>query len=657
MRNRSFILFVVLVFSAFTKPLFGQEPEVEKLLERDAEMEDNSELEDYLNALRMNPMDLNKVTLQQLQTLPWLTPRLAKAVIRLRQKGPFSHLDDLLQINGIDAELLQTLAPFVTVQKTWRIPAMEIWGQHRFSRRMERSRGYETGVYPGHPGKFLNRVGGQVGEIFHYGLVLEKDRGESRWDDYTAWFGRFTITNWNTSVFVGRLGIESGQGLVFSSVWPVTKLSDPIIPVKRRSRGIYPFRSSDENAGLDGIAISTQVSSFTLQSYYSEHLLDASIVKDSVVALPLSGYHRTESERVKKDALLEKSLGAIADWNPTDDLNVGVSYRTTVYDHPFATSALNPLDLGEHIFGIHVDAQVQQWNAFGEWARCATGAASGIAGILFSFPNIDLAVLARNYHPDFYNRLANSFGENDRSQNERGWYWGWRWRFAPRSTLAFYFDQFKFPWQKYRIPMPTNGFDWMATVETRPNKNLTAALRLKVKSVQTTQKVADQFGNSITRLAEQTKTNVRLQLDWRLPRTVLQGRTRFEQTWSRYDSYGQPNHLPLTTGWLLLQDLRINVPKKLSLATRYLFFDAPAFESALYAYETDGPGFSKIKLLYGQGHRYFTVLTWKPIPQCHLSGKYELTIYRDKDYIGSGYDRTVGNRESSITLQLDWAFE
>ena len=57
-----------------------------------------------------DPVDLNRSTAEQLQTLPGVGPATAAAIIRYRQsRGPFASIDDLLDVPGIGPAKLEAL--------------------------------------------------------------------------------------------------------------------------------------------------------------------------------------------------------------------------------------------------------------------------------------------------------------------------------------------------------------------------------------------------------------------------------------------------------------------------------------------------------------------------------------------------------------------
>lgn len=62
------------------------------------------------------PLDLNTASIPELEALPGIGPVLAGRIIAYRTaNGPFSSVDELMEVEGISTDTLEELLPFVTV--------------------------------------------------------------------------------------------------------------------------------------------------------------------------------------------------------------------------------------------------------------------------------------------------------------------------------------------------------------------------------------------------------------------------------------------------------------------------------------------------------------------------------------------------------------
>lgn len=69
--------------------------------------------------VQVQPIDVNRATAAELQTVPGIGPATAQRIIEWRDKnGPFERLEDLLNVRGIGEKTLEKLRPYLTVTRT-----------------------------------------------------------------------------------------------------------------------------------------------------------------------------------------------------------------------------------------------------------------------------------------------------------------------------------------------------------------------------------------------------------------------------------------------------------------------------------------------------------------------------------------------------------
>jgi competence protein ComEA len=61
------------------------------------------------------PIDVNHVSLEDLQRLPGIGPKMAQRIVDERQRNPFKAVDDLRRVSGIGVKTLERLKPHVIV--------------------------------------------------------------------------------------------------------------------------------------------------------------------------------------------------------------------------------------------------------------------------------------------------------------------------------------------------------------------------------------------------------------------------------------------------------------------------------------------------------------------------------------------------------------
>jgi competence ComEA-like helix-hairpin-helix protein len=639
----------------------GQEADLEPFLESESESEDQAELTEYLQSLQEKPLDINKASAEQLQSLPWISPSLALAIITYRNAhGPFASLEALLNLSGVDLELLENIRPYLRAGRKLRIPPIRLKGRHRFFQKIEKGKGYTDGTYPGSRDKIYNRITCSIGDNLRLGGALEKDPGEKNMDDLVLGYGKIDLPSWNSQILVGNYAVEAGQGLVCWGPFGSAAGYDPIVRGKQRIRGIQPYSSAQENAALLGAAVCSQIGRFEINGFYSHTLLDASVENDSISSLPNTGLHRTARELQQRDALGEILVGATAIWRCRPGLNLGIACQSSRYEKPL----MEKEDLYQRyafvgnensVWGVNFDYARKNANLFGECAQSASGGRACIIGSRIDMARVDLLLLWRNYQKDFQNAHGNGFGQRgDVLNNEQGFYLGWRWTFPRSSKISFYIDSFKFPWSKYLVPMPSSGWEFMSMVEHKLRKGLSLLVRLKIKSLQETDAFADQFGNRMYKMVERQNRALRLQMEF-IPEKRIRLRSRLEWNSAHRQFIGEPFTVtPDTAGFMLYQDLHLQPNPSFSLHTRWCFFDAGAYDVRFYQYESDLPGVMRLKLLYGRGSRWYAAVSWEASKWLSFHLKYEHTCYDNKSIIGSGNDMIHSQHENAFSTQFDW---
>ncbi len=63
-------------------------------------------------------LDLNHATIEQLESLPGIGPKLAAEIAQYRAHSPFQRVDDALDVSGIGTKRLEAIRPFVCVGAT-----------------------------------------------------------------------------------------------------------------------------------------------------------------------------------------------------------------------------------------------------------------------------------------------------------------------------------------------------------------------------------------------------------------------------------------------------------------------------------------------------------------------------------------------------------
>ncbi|MDX1420088.1 MAG: helix-hairpin-helix domain-containing protein [Rubricoccaceae bacterium] len=663
---------------------------------------DPTELLELIIGLREDPLDVNTATATELALVPAFSPLLAQAIVNHREaRGPFGSLPELQQVGGVTAEVYLAARPYLRIgapeaaaeARPPRYPpvpsvrevveGLRYTGIQRVQRRLDLAAGYlgedSLRAYAGSPDRIYTRLQARYRRNVSVNVTLEKDPGERftfdgqpGYDYVSAHAGVFDLGRVDALV-VGDFAAEYGQGLVLWRSAGFGKGPDAARAPIRSGRGLRPYGSVDENQFFRGAAASVAVvPGLYASAFGSRRTLDASVVvPDSVdlldpeippgfvdgfvTSLPADGFHRTDTELARKDALGETLVGGGLEYRIDARRVAGtvgvVGYRAR-FDDPIAPGD-RPYErfdfAGEEATtgSVYADLRTRSLQAFGEVARGPGGALGALGGVAAEVSRaLDLLVLGRHYARNFTSLHGYPFGErNGVGQNETGIYTGVRLRPSRTLTITAYLDQYRFPWLRFAVPRPSSGHEAMLFVEHRPRRWLRFYVQARTETKEAGTDVPGGVpGTVVGGLVNETRQTLRLHGEYEASRSL---RLRARVEGSRYVEAGEVN-----LGVLVYQDVRWQALDALRLDARLTFFDTDGYDARLYQYENDLTYVFSIPVLFGRGVRTYVLATLVPAEGLTLQAKYGVTVFEDVTRVSSGNNEIEGNVVRDLGLQL-----
>lgn len=670
---------------------------------------------DFLDDARRRPLNLNAASREELLQLPGINDLLVNNLYNhIAIFGELTSIYELQAIAGFTPAIVEGIAPFVTTDarakdidpnrlhpKAPPISIIKKGMQYEFTQRvssvLEQQAGYLPPTYNpdgtvkshylGSPIRSYSRFRARFGQNVSIALTGEKDAGEkfmfskeNKTYGYDFLSGHIAIANFGNlkSLVIGDFNIQTGQGLIFSSGLGFGKGAEVILAPKMPTKGIRPYASVNENMYRRGIAMSYAIKRVHLTGFVSRAPLDGSASYQSADTLgnddnafsgfQLGGYHRTPTELAKKNTLFETSAGGRIEYKGKT-LSIGASQLFQQYSAPIipTPNAYNQFDFqGKTNFltGVDFDWVVRNFNFFGEVARSKSGGIAGVAGMIASLgPKVDFTLHFRNFDKDFHSSRGYTFGEQPRTlQNERGLYTGLRIRPNTKWTISTFFDRYYFPWNRYQISYPSNGFDYLVQTDYTLRRGTTVLVRYRYE--QREYNASDRpEGQLLNYLVPLKRHQFRVQFQSQLARN-LSIRTRMEA--SIYNRTGDS----ISRGFVMYQDVSWKMTMWLKLTARYGVFTTSDYNSRIYAYENDVPGFFSIVPYSGTGSRYYLMLNvratkgldfWVRLAQTRYFTPNNIGTSGDNLYfqpynIGSGLDEITGSTRSELRVQMRWTF-
>ncbi|EDM36832.1 hypothetical protein PBAL39_18199 [Pedobacter sp. BAL39] len=624
---------------------------------------------EQLEYYRRHPINLNRTNPEELRQLGFLSPlQISNFFLHLNVNGHIVDLLELQAIAGFDLGTVAKILPYVRLSAATVPPIFKLRKLQkntdqsivlRYGSILQQQKGFGSSTgsrYQGSADKLLLKYRLQYDDRLSIGFVAEKDAGE-RWlgsnklPDFLSghlFIGKIGIFN---KVVIGDYSLQFGQGLTLWSGFAFGKGAD-VTSVASNDVGIKPYTSSNESTFLRGAAATADINKhISLTAFFSIRKLDASLTphsngKTTLININESGLHRNMTELRNKGSLQQQVNGGIAHYH-NGNINAGIIAYHSKYNHPFisGTSLYKKYSFqGDRLAnaGMYYTWTYRNFYTYGEAASSFDDGYAFLHGVLFGLSRkLSAVILYRNYGKKYHSFFAQSVGENTDSNNEQGYYAGLNYFPSKQWRYSFYVDYFRFPWLKYRVGAPSQGYEILTDFSYIPKKDLKFSMRLKTEHKQ--QNTDDPKSYSL--LQTVVKTNASISCQWMPIRNI-----RSQQ---RIDLLFYQKREIRETGLLLLQDLSFK-PSVFPISgnIRFAYFRTPSYNSRLYAYERDVMYSASAGNYFGTGFRHYLNLRYSISRRTDLFARYATAIYRNQKTIGSGLDEIQGNIKTDVKFQL-----
>ena len=689
-------VFSLVLLLLFSLPTFGQDRtpiplDIQQLMERlfpvQEEEVDYEALYELLTELYQNPLDINRVSGEELAGTYLLSPPQIQAFLDHRsQSGKFLSLYELQSLPHWDSATLDIVLPFLTLETEKSSPKSFLerlrseensYLLFRHRRTLELRRGYQndstvnpSSRYLGDQNDLFLRFRIQHAKDFSIGFLLEKDAGEALiWDPKTSRYGfnfasfhhtRYNLGKWKT-LSLGDFQASFGQGLVFGAGFSLGKGAETVPTVRRSTLGILPYTASLESGFFRGIGITRQLGS------WQSTLLFSSIGKDGrlgtqpdsvgnsiqeITSLSQTGLHRSQSELSTKNQLRETNLGTNIQYQArSGKWSAGINALHTQLSIPWirTPNRYNQFEFSGRSNTVgsgYFNVSWKNFSFFGESARSSSQGQGTVVGFVSSLSKtVDFSLLWRRYDRHFHSFYATAFAEGTRPINEQGTYLGIQIKPSSKVKLNAYVDFFRFPWLKFRVYAPSQGQEWLVRLSYQPEKILHASIQMKqerkMRNAATEEATAPNY-TLVPILKNQVQANLELGVS---PEFSFQSRILWNQV-----ILDQAN----TQGWMLLQDISFK-REKWKLTARMALFDTETFDNRLYAYEHNALGAFAIPAFSGKGSRQYLLVQYRMHPKLTAYFRIAQTRYADREVISSGMQEIIGPKQTDTVLVLRYA--
>lgn len=650
----------------------------ETAVEDRAEDFDLSGLADRLYYYQQHPIDLNETDGSELKELGFVPQLFIDNLLDHRHRsGAFVAVQELQVINGLDAELLRSLLPFVTVREKSRLADVGVrellqTGSHelmaRYGRTIQQRRGYaitdtSRSRYLGSPDQLFVRYRYRYGNDLQVAINMKKDAGESFFrgaqrQGFDFYSGSVYLRGQRRfrDVVVGDYALQFGQGLALWNGLGFGK-GAMVQGIAKQTTGLRPYTSSNELLFLRGGAATVALGKFEVTPFFSWRNLDGSLSvasdgRKSVSSLGQTGLHRTPAEVANRNAIQQWVSGANI-WYQLARFRIGLLTYHTRFDTP-----IEPQPLLRNRYAFRGDAL---WNSsvyysrswqgvylFGEAAHRHGGGFAVMQGLVATLHHhLSLALHYRNYQRNYYSFFSQGLAAGSGVANERGFYAGLVYHPSRKVEWMVYGDFFRFPWLRYRVDAPSHGVDLMSQLTYTWYKKAHFSIRYRYRLNQENAAIDDRPHRLV---ADVRRQQVRLNGQYQLnARWTMRNRVEF----SHYHKEGTAAEL----GFMAYHDVIYKpLSGRLSGNMRLAIFGIPSYNARMYAYENDVLYGYSFPVYHNDGVRAYINARCRFGRRADIWLRYATFIYRGVDVVGGGLDAIAGNQRSDVKVQLRWRF-
>lgn len=666
----------------------------EEITDEETEGIDESVMQ-HLDEIAQNPFNINTITQEQLEELPFLSDAEINAIgYYIYRYGEMISLQELQAIPQLSYEKRQLLKYFIycgekekkqdiTLQKIFKYGKQELFynGHIPLYERKGDAVSPADGGYIGYPYRHQFRYNLTYTDNLKIGLVGANDSGEpffahrnSLGYDFYSFYAQLKNRPLGkklrlSNIVVGRYRAAFGMGLVQNNNFSLGK-STLMSASARIATGFKPHTSTTDNNYLQGIAATIcsgeghDKPAYQTNVFTSWRYINATLSSDSAIStIVTSGYHRTENEMRKKNSATETALG-INEQMKYGKLSAGA---TLVYNHlnlplrPDKSKAYRRYFAEKQDFlnaSINYQYTDYRLSFLGETAiATAAQANDSLTGLAFATVNaltyrpsysLSASILHR-YMSYCYTALnARTMAESSNVQDENGIFASINWKISNKLSLLFYTDYAYFSRPKYLVSQPSNMVENTLIASWHKEYwTVTARARLKCRQYDDSEK---------TNLVWKQNASIRLQTEYDANGDAVIKSDRQHGLHAKlllqYAHYDKAS--TQSNGFLTMLTGGFKPVKKIDIDLSAGYFNTDDYYSAIYAYERGmsyGMGFSQY---YGEGCRLSLLLRSDIGKKLQAALKIGCTKYFDRDTLGTGWEEIKSSIRTDIDFQIRW---
>ncbi|MBQ3699837.1 MAG: helix-hairpin-helix domain-containing protein [Prevotella sp.] len=631
---------------------------------------------ELLSALAESKLNLNQVTREELEQLPFLSAQQIEDLMAYTDRyKPLRTLNELLMVESLDRDTRRLLKCFVCCDPiaapSDRLPSLSSLlkdGRHTLLATVKipmYERKGDSKAYLGYPYRHDLRYQFSYRDRIKFGLTGAQDAGEpffankNSWGyDYYSYYFQLRRQGRLEELNLGMYKVQLGMGLVMNTGFRLGKVA--ILQSLGRSSHVLTAHASRSSASyLRGAAATVRLARhWRLTAFASYRPLDATLNDDNqtVRTIVTDGYHRTATELAKKNNTHLADLGLRLGWKGQKFGGVASANVNVVYSHfdrtlvPYIASGSPTVSqlyrryalAGNDFLNASLDYSYthHRVSLAGETAVNRNGALAALHTLSYRLTDQWSLMLLHRYYDKRYTAYhAYAFSEGSNVQNEHGLYLGAKWVPSRNTLLQAYLDYVYFPWARYQVSSGSESFDAFVLARSLLYNIVTVEARYRFHL---RQRDNDNHTLLMNRYEHRARLRASLPL-WSVLTLATQA-----------DAVMIDNRTARSRG-LMVSQFASYQHRWLKLSANVGWFRTDDYDSRLYQYEPSVLYDFSFPVYYGHGLRY-ALTARADAGRFMFSAKVGTTNYFDRAVISSGQQQVNRSSMTDLLLQLRMAF-
>ncbi|MFA7325212.1 MAG: hypothetical protein WC121_00970 [Candidatus Kapaibacterium sp.] len=611
---------------------------------------DLSQIQDVYEFYSTDPININSANKKQLRELPFITDWV---IDELKSKGPYKNRFELEEtINNIatDEIIKFVLRECLTTSNTKEKDFNNSYTV-RYRSNLEPTKGFVNDKYMGSELNLYQKLRTKY-QDFELSTVVDKDDGELSITDFYSLSLKYEKEDYK--LIVGDYNLSYGLGNLYDQSFLSLKNSDFVNTSSEFGHGAEMNRSTiDYNFFRGGYLEKTfhlnSSSNLRVASLYADTKRSATVdtTRDIVSSVYKAGYFRTETEIKKKNQLDELLLGLNVEYE-TEKFSLGALTTHLGYSKFIESSSFSSF-YGQSGFLNTIYGRIGRNDEILKFEMCMdvnTNISLRTNYLLEIYENLIFLTDIRFTEPNYRAPYAMNFGEQSFMANEKGILTGISYNYD-NMRIALFSDFYNSELKTFTTTKPIRGIEYYLDL-VLDNKSTKYNIRIDYERKSDTFK-SDTMNTKFT--IPNTKLNTRFEVNSNLGKYfAFRGRAEL--------SFKINDFQEVQGGNLILLELKKKGSKlDLQYGLSFITFNTTDFETVIYTYLYQVPGFAYVYPFYQSGNNINAFVKYKLIDEISLWFRINHLFKNSNGKIGSGNEEIVGNERTQLIFQMQYMID